>query len=114
MSVKNSVAPITLSSFDSANLIANYQLLSATAGIPHPIFYGKIVNNSNVPVTVSYDGTTDHDFVRANTDAPINFQTNNQPTNQNALLPQYTKVYVKGNAGAGLIYFSGWYQPQGV
>ncbi len=114
MSVKNSVQPIPLSSIDSATLIANYQLLSAAAGIPNPVFYIKIVNNSNVPVTVSYDGTNDHDVVRANTDASINFQTNNQPTNQNALLPQFTKVYVKGNAGVGLVYLSAWFQPQGV
>jgi hypothetical protein len=114
MSVKNSVQPIALSSIDSATLLANYQLLSVAAGIPNPVFYVKIVNNSNTPVTVSYDGTNDHDFVRAGTDAQLNFQANNQPTNQNALLPAFTKVYVKGSAGVGLIYLSAWFQPQGA
>ncbi len=114
MSVKNSAQPIALSSIDSATFSGAYQLLSATAGIPHPVFYAKIVNNSSVGVTVSYDGTNDHDFVRSASDAPINFQTNNQPTNQNALLPQFTKVYVKAAAGTGLVYLNAWFQPQGA
>ncbi len=114
MSVKNSVSPITLTSFDSANLTANYQLLTGAMGIPHPLFYLKIINSSTLVVTVSYDGVNDHDVIFGQTTQSINFQTNNQPTNQNALLPQGTKVYVKGNAGVGLIYLSGWFQPQGV
>lgn len=115
MALNNSAHPIPLSSIDSATLIANYQLISAAAGIPNPVFFLKIVNNSNVPVTVSYDGVNDHDVVRANTDAPINYQSNNQPQNHVALLPQFTKVYVKGNAGIGLVYLSGWSnQTQGV
>ena len=114
MSVKNSVLPIPLTSIDSSTFSGAFQLLSGAAGITNPVFYLKIVNNSNVGVTVSYDGTNNHDFVRAGSDALINFQANNQPTNNNALLPKATKVYVKGAAGAGLVYLSGWYQPQGV
>lgn len=111
---RNFVLPIALSSIDSATFTGSYQLLSATAGIPSPVFYLKIVNNSNIGVTVSYDGTTDHDFVRAGSDAPLNIQSNNSPNNHSAILKQYTKVYVKAAAGAGLVYLSGWYQPQGV
>jgi hypothetical protein len=113
MSVKNSVRPLALSSIDSATFTGAYQLLSPTSGISNPAFYIKIVNNSSVAVTVSYDGTNDHDFVRAGSDAPINFQTNSQPTNNNALLAQFTKIYVKAAAGTGLVYISGWYQQSG-
>ena len=115
MALNNSVRPIPLSSIDSASISGTYQLLSAAAGIPSPLLNLKIVNNSSVPVTVSYDGVNDHDFIRADTDYQVNFQSNNQPQNNVAILSQFTKVYVKGTAGTGLIYLSGWSnQTQGV
>ncbi len=114
MSVRNFVLPLPLSNIDSATFTGSYQLLSGAAGITNPAFLIRIVNASNIGVTVSYDGTNDHDFIPANSSIQLNFQTNNQPNNHNSLLQQFTKIYVKAAAGIGLVYLSGWYQPQGV
>lgn len=111
---RNSVQPIKLASIDSSTFTGTYQQLTNGGGIEQPVFYFKIVNNSNVDVTVSYDGTNDHDFVPKNTVTPINLQTNNLPNNHVALLQKFINVYVKGGAGAGKVYLSGWYSPQGV
>lgn len=108
---KNKVLPIPLSSIDSATFTGAYQLLSAAAGLPNPCTQLHIVNSSNVDVTISYDGTTDHDYLLADSDRELNFQSNALPQGYAASLAQGTKVYVKGAAGVGLVYISGWYSP---
>ena len=111
-SVKNTVLPIPLTSIDSATFTGAYQLLSAAAGLPFPVIMLHIVNNSTVSITISYDGTNDHDFLLSDTDRQLEFQTNAQPNGFVACLAQGTKIYVKGSAGVGLVYLSGWYQPK--
>lgn len=111
MAYKNKVLPIPLSSIDSATFTGAYQLLSAAAGIPNPCIMLHIANHSNVAVTISYDGITDHDFLLAEHERELNFQTNASPQNYAAALAQGTKIYVKAAAGAGLIYLSGFYSP---
>ena len=117
MAYKNKVLPIPLSSIDSATFTGAYQLLSGAAGITNPAIILHIANNSNVPVTISYDGTNDHDFLLADTDRQLEFQTNALPQHYEAVLAAGTKVYVKGAAGmgnSGSVYLSGWYQPVGA
>lgn len=109
---KNFVLPIPLTKIDSATFTGAYQLVSGTLGITEASFIIKIINNSNVDVTVSYDGTHDHDFVPKGTIAQFNFQANAQPNNYAALLAKWTKIYVKGAAGVGSVFLSGWYSPQ--
>ncbi len=111
MAYKNYVLPIPLSSINSATFTGNYQLLSGAAGITHATIMLHIANNSNVSITISYDGTNDHDFLLAATDRELNFQTNSAPQNYSAMLAQGTKIYVKGAAGAGSVYLSGFYLP---
>ncbi len=112
MALKNTVLPIPLKSIDSASFTGSYQLLSAAGGIPQPCFMVMMSNSSNVPVTISYDGTTDADYLLPSTDRVFNFQTNSGPSNFAAYLAKGTKVYVKGAAGTGLFYMSAWYQPR--
>lgn len=115
MAVKNNVLPIPATSVDSATFGAAYVLLSATAGIPFPLFLVRIFNNSNVNVLISYDGTNTHDFVTAGGVLELNFQTNSQPNTMIAKLAAGTKIYAKattGGAGVGLVYLAGYYQPQ--
>lgn len=108
---KNKVLPIPLTSIDSATFTGAYQLLSGAGGLTNPCTQLHIANNSNVSITISYDGTHDHDFLLAGTDRQLYFQSNALPQNFAASLAQGTKVYVKGAAGAGLVYLSGWYSP---
>lgn len=108
---KNFVLPIPLSSINSATFTGSYQLLSAAAGLPQPCFLVRIINFSSVPVTVSYDGVNDHDFVHQEDILQLNFQTNAQPQNWAALLAKGTKIYVKGSAGTGNVYLAAYYSP---
>lgn len=114
MSVKNKALPIPLSSIDSATFTGAYQLISGAAGITNPCITLRIVNASNIGVTVSFDGTNDHGFVRAGSDWEMVFQSNSMPQNQVCCMAQFTKIYVKAAAGAGLVYLSGFFQPLGA
>lgn len=111
MAVKNIVLPITLTSIDSATVTGSYQAINSS-GLPKACFLLRITNASNKDVTVSFDGSTDQEYVVAGTSLPLNFQTNAQPNTNIANMAQGTKVYVKGAAGTGSIFLSGYYQPQ--
>ena len=110
---KNSVAAIPLKSIDSSTFTGSYQAINST-GIPNPCFILKITNNSSKDVTVSYDGTNDHEFVPTLSSLLLNFEAGSQPRANVALFPVGKVVYVKGAAGAGLVYLSGYYLPTGA
>lgn len=113
MASKNSIKAIPMTAVASTAFTGSYQLLSAAGGIPNACFLLKIVNNSDQDVSVSYDGTTDNDFVPKGAMAQLPFQNNSQPNNFIANIPQGTKVYIKGTAGmAGSVYLVGYYSPQ--
>ena len=110
MAVKNSVQAIALTSIDSATFTGAYQVINA-AGLTKNCFMIRLTNNSNKDITVSYNGTVDHDFVKAGTFIQLPFQENAQPNNLIANMSMGTIVYVRGAAGAGLVYLAGYYQP---
>lgn len=108
MSNKNIVAAIELVNFNTANLAAGYAPMNP-GGLDKPCFYIKFVNNSAQDITISYDGVTDNEILLANEILYLNFQTNSQPNNQVCLMSQGQLIYVKGTAGAGSLYLSGYY-----
>lgn len=112
MSVKNSMTYIPMTSIDSATFTGAYQVIN-TNGTTLPCFIYKIVNNSTVDVTVSVNGTTDHDYVPTKTAQVYDLQANKRPQNDMCLLAKGTKVYVKGSAGTGLVYLVGLTQLEG-
>lgn len=65
----------------------------------------KLVNNSSVGVEVSIDGVTNHDFVRAGSDAVWNFRTNHGVDNHFEIAKN-TQFFVKGTAGTGEVYLT--------
>jgi len=109
MAVKNRVFPLELQSIDSSTLTANYQAVEAS-GIEAPAFVIRISNNSDEDVTISFDGSTDHEIVAAGEGIRWDFQTNARPQTNIAALAQGTVIYAKGTAGTGTITISGWYQ----
>lgn len=109
--VKNVVRAITLTSINSATLTGSYQAINID-GLPFPCFYLRINNSSNTGVTISYNGVTDNDYVLATDKLDLKMQQNAQPPAGVANWPKGTTVYVKGTAGVGIIYLSGYYQPQ--
>jgi len=111
MAARNSVNAVALSSINSTAFNGAYQAINA-AGLPNACFMIRIVNNSTVIITISYDGTTDNDFIPIGGYLQLNFQTNGQPNNFIANMKAKTIVYVKGVAGTGLVYLAGYYSPQ--
>lgn len=93
----------TLRSIDSATLDGTYQRLGGP--LLNPSFICKMVNNSNVLVTVSINGTTDIDVAPANSYWVYDESKYGIPSIQ--FLQSGTQFFVKGAAGAenaGLIY----------
>ena len=78
-------------------------------GFAKPPFLIRIVNASNAAITISYNGLDDHEFIPANGVFELPSQINSQPNAHVALFPKNTVVYVKGTAGVGTIYVSGYY-----
>jgi hypothetical protein len=109
MSVKSNVLPIALSSFNTTGLSSTYQAINSS-GLGQACFFLRIVNDSNQDITVSFDGSSDHEFVQAGTIFELNCQSNHRPASGVANMAKGTKVYVKGSSGTGLIYLSGYYQ----
>lgn len=109
MALKNALYPIPLTSIDSSTFTGSYQVVN-TNGLPNPCFLIRIINNSDKDITVSYDGTNDHEFVPTKTSLQLPLQSNAQPTNWVSLIAQGTKIYVKGSVGTGLVYLVGYYQ----
>lgn len=109
MSVKNVVQPIEVQTIDSGSVGASYTAINSS-GIEEPIFLIRITNDSNQAITISYDGSTDHDYILAGDSVLYNFQTNARPYTGMAALNIGTVVYVKGTSGTGTIAIAGWYQ----
>lgn len=113
MAVKNSIAAIPRVTFDTATLTANYQLVNGT-GLPKACFLLRLINSSNVDVIVSYDGVAGdgHDLILSASVNTYPFQSMGQPTNNTALIPAGTKIWVKQRTGAAAGSFSvvGYYQ----
>jgi len=108
MSLANFIKPIVLKTILSSAVSATYAAIN-TDGLEQPCFMLKIVNNSTEAVTISYDGTNDHDYVPTITTATIQ-NSPSQPHNGGGLFKMGTAVYVKGTAGTGNVYLVGYYQ----
>ena len=105
---QNSVKPLILSSILSSAVTSLYAPLNGTGFVQAPFFI-RINNASTASITISYDGVNNHEFLAANTVFELPSQTNSQPNAQVALFPKNTIVYIKGTAGTGNIYLSGYY-----
>lgn len=106
--IGTAIKAVPLSLFDTATLTANYQPMNPT-GFPEPLIFMRMINNSGVAVTISYDGETDHEYISDNFIFELPSQTNSLPNAKVAMVPRGRIVYVKGTAGAGTISLSGYY-----
>jgi hypothetical protein len=107
---KNCVKAITMTALDTATLASAYKAINS-AGLSESCILLHITNDSDTDLTVSYDGTTAHDYVRAGTRMDLNLQTNALPNGKVSQFAKGTVVYVKSAAGTGSVYLSGYYQP---
>lgn len=89
----------TLRSIDSATFTGTYKAVGTP--LLHPAYILKLVNNSNVLVTISIDGVTDIDVAPANSFWLYDEDEGNQ---QHEAIPAGTQIFVKGAAGVGLVF----------
>jgi len=108
---KNFIEAIEMTSIDSATFTGNLQALN-TDGLDEACTMIRITNNSDRDITISYDGVTEHDFLRSDDKLELNLQANSQSAGYISKMKQGTVVYVAGLAGGtGLIYLAGYYNP---
>jgi len=104
----NFIKAIPMASLDSATLTGAYAVINT--GLSEACLILRIINDSSVDITVSYDGgVTDHDYVRYNTSLTINAQTNSTLPGMRAMFRKGLPIYIKGGAGQGSIYIAGYY-----
>ena len=106
---KNVVYPLLLTSLDSSLVTANYAPINPL-GFEGAAFFLKITNNSDESITISYDGINDHDFMVEFLVFALDTETNARPTSNVAHNPIAQNIYIKGTAGTGTVYLSGFYQ----
>ena len=108
MALTSAVKAINLSSVNAAGLTGGYDVINA--GLTHSCFKLRIINDSNVPVGISYDGINTHDHVYSVSNVTLDFQNNAGPSGYKASIAKGTKIYLIGAAGVGTIYLAGYYQ----
>ncbi len=106
MAYSNRVSWETLRSIDSATLAGAYVNLGTP--LIHPSYICKMVNNSNVLVTISIDGINDMDVAPANS---FWLYDEGKVGRDGAFpaLPAGTQIMIKGVAGIGSIYLVSQY-----
>lgn len=111
MAVKNYVLAVPLSSLASTGFSGTYAAINAT-GLPQACWMIRLTNNSDQDATISFNGSTDNEFIPKATSREIYAQASMQPNGYIANFAKGTVVWVKGTAGmTGSIYLSGYYNP---
>jgi hypothetical protein len=100
MSYKNRLAWEPLRSIDSATLAGSYVKIGPI--LANPSYILKMVNNSNILVTISLDGITDIDVCPASSFWLYDEDTSGNPTPES--VAKGTQFWIKGPVGIGLIY----------
>ena len=103
------IVPIEMQNLNANALgIAVYAPFNA-AGLEGSLSFIRVTNDSNTDVYLSYDNIHDHEFIPAGKTIQVCFQANSILASQVSLLRKHTVVYLRGNAGVGYIYLSGYY-----
>lgn len=90
-----------LRGINSNTFTGAYQALGGV--LAHNPFLIKLVNNSTVPVTVSIDGSADHDICPAGSFFLYD-ETSNASREGGLTVAKGTQFWVKGAAGVGSVY----------
>ena len=93
-----------LRSIASSTITGTYAPLGTSFG--HPMRLVKIVNNSTMDVTVSFDGINDNDYVPTGSFTLYDLTTNKVLPDTTFVFQNGTQVYVKGTAGTGNVYLT--------
>ena len=89
-------------SIDAATFTGSYQKIGTP--LLHPSCLIKLVNNSNVLIDVSIDGTNDHDVAPQNSFWLYDVTSDSPTTTDPIFIEQGRQYWVKGAAGVGFVY----------
>lgn len=92
----------TRRSIDSATFTGSYQALGTPLANACSII--KLVNNSNVLVNISIDGTNDHDVAPASSFWLYDITSDSPKETDSIFVEKGRQYFVKGSAGVGLVY----------
>lgn len=98
--------PETLRMIDSATFTGSYQAVGSA--LSNSIRLIKIYNDASVPITVSWDGINDMDYVPTKGFVLYDVSTNRETSNVLEIAAN-TRFYVKGSAGTGSVYITALY-----
>jgi hypothetical protein len=110
MSYTNRIAWELLRSLDTSTMSSSSTYYKVGTALLFPSYKLKMVNTSNVLVTVSIDGVNDYDVIPG-TSAWIYDETQAQiSTASTPAVPQGTQIFCKSaTVGAGLVYLVSQY-----
>jgi len=91
-----------LRSLGFASISGTYAAVGTAFG--HPMNIVKFINNTNADLTISFDGSTNNDFVPAGGFSLYDLTTNRTATNATFVFQLGTQVYVKGSPTSGSFY----------
>jgi|WetSurMetagenome_2_1015567.scaffolds.fasta_scaffold326458_3 hypothetical protein len=112
MTARNTVYAQPLASFNAVGLTVNFKAINV-GGFTAPCFLVRVINSSNMDITISYDGVTPNDYVLSEEVLTLPTQSNAGPISQAAYIKEGTTIYVKAaGAGIGMIYLAAYYQPR--
>lgn len=107
---KSFVLAIPFESINANTLGAGFVPINPD-GLPQACFLIRIVNASNVTISISYDGAVAHDVILPNETLQLSFQTNSAPNGYIANLKKGQIVYADAAlAGVGDVVLIGYYQ----
>lgn len=112
MSIQKKIKVNPISSLDSADILVTYQPINLIP-LENGPFFIRIQNNSDEDVAISFDGTTDHEFITSSDIFELNALSGAWPMTQIPCWPKLLTVYARGStAGTGRIYLSSYYMSQ--
>lgn len=101
------IYPEPLRSLAFGSISGTYAGLGSAFANPIRIFH--IVNTSDVLLTFSFDGVTDHFVVAANSFILLDVTSNSTISGQSFHVAQGTRIYVKGAPSLGTVYLAAFY-----
>lgn len=98
--------PEVLRVFDSSTLDGSYDPIGTP--LLYPAVVLKFTSESTSDVTISWDGTNDHEILPAGSFLLLDVCTN-RGIEQQRFIGAQTQFYLNGSAGTGNIYLSSYY-----
>ena len=106
MSKKNALKAITMVTINANTVVAgSYTVINAT-GFDESCNLIRVINRSKNDMHISFDGVTDHDYLKTDDEMQIPAPYSRNQSNFKKL----TKVYAKGTTSIGYIKVVGYYR----